>query len=588
MPMKSLLSFSFSFLLLSSHAQSSDWQQTVDYQINVGVDHQKNTATGQEKVVYSNHSHDTIRTLYFHLYWNAMKKGSHSFERMAEMGSNYSDLTQDDFGQIDVTSISVNSVPLVMDVYESIGKVVLKDPLLPGKDVVIDLQFTSKIPSCINRAGKNNRSGTDYTFTQWYPKLCRYDKQGWHTDPYFGREFAGTFGRFNVKIQCDPSFTVAGTGVLKNKKYVSKGWEEAGKQTKSTPTVWEFNADNVHDFAFAMDREWRHEQKRIDEIDFHFFYPEKNAQSWKNLIDNWHKSYAICKENFGTYPWPQFSFIQAGEGYMEYPMCTMLEGASDFYSTACHEFMHSYFYGFYGTDENLHHWMDEGLTTYAEARISNINGEVLEGNEGNSDYILYSSFGEAEPMATAANHFQLDFGYWNSAYFKARVFVELIQYMIGDETIRKGFGRYYNLWKFKHPEPNDFVKVMEDVSDMELTWFQNYWINTNQTINVGIDTIQKTNNGVSFTLYRNGIPMPLDVQVTYKDGSTQRFHIPLDLTNNVKKEFKTRPTILQAWSCGAPRYTVSLENRKLSEIVRIEVDPDGYLPENKEDNLYER
>jgi hypothetical protein len=82
--------------------------------------------------------------------------------------------------------------------------------------------------------------------------------------------------------------------------------------------------------------------------------------------------------------------------------------------------------------------------------------------------------------------------------------------------------------------------------------------------------------------------MPLDVQVTYKDESTQRFHIPLDLTNNVKKEFKTRPTILQAWSCGAPRYTVSLENRKLSEIVRIEVDPDGYLPEDKEDNLYER
>jgi len=91
--MKSLISLAFSLLLLSSHAQSSDWQQYVDYQINVGVDHQKNTTTGQEKIVYSNHSNDTIRTLYFHLYWNAMKKGSHSFERMAEMGSNYSDLT---------------------------------------------------------------------------------------------------------------------------------------------------------------------------------------------------------------------------------------------------------------------------------------------------------------------------------------------------------------------------------------------------------------------------------------------------------------------------------------------------------------
>ena len=109
-----------------------------------------------------------------------------------------------------------------------------------------------------------------------------------------------------------------------------------------------------------------------------------------------------------------------------------------------------------------------------------------------------------------------------------------------------------------------------------------------KTINVGIDTIQKTNNGVSFTLYRSGIPMPLDVQVTYKDGSTQRFHIPLDLTNNVKKEFKTPPIILQPWSCGAPRYTVSLENRKLSEVISIEVDPDGYLPDDKLDNLYEK
>ena len=95
---------------------------------------------------------------------------------------------------------------------------------------------------------------------------------------------------------------------------------------------WEFHAENVHDFAWAVDRDWNYQKQTIDGIDFQFFYGDYNTEDWFNLIENWADAYAICKEEFGSYPYPQFSFIQGGEGYMEYPMCTMLEESrSDFF-----------------------------------------------------------------------------------------------------------------------------------------------------------------------------------------------------------------------------------------------------------------
>ena len=149
-------------------------------------------------------------------------------------------------------------------------------------------------------------------------------------------------------------------------------------------------------------------------IDFHFFYHKQYEEQWTTLTDKWKEAYAICKEEFGTYPYPQFSFIQAGEGYMEYPMCTMLEASRmDFFNTACHEFMHNYFYGIYGSDENLHHWMDEGVTCYAESRISSGGEKKSHTEEAISSYEWMRAMYPEEPIATAANHFDYDYAYYN-------------------------------------------------------------------------------------------------------------------------------------------------------------------------------
>ena len=573
------------FALFNFHilAQKNYWQQQVDYTIEATIDDKNSQLLGNQTLIYYNNSEDTLHEVYFHLYWNAFKKGSHAFERQANVSnSEQIDYKSEDLGEIAIQSITIDNEIHTISIFESIGQIKLKTPLLPGKSITAVMRFTSKIPACINRAGKNNVAGTDFTFTQWYPKMCRYDNMGWHTDPYFGREFAGTFGKYSVDILCDSSYTVAGTGLLQDKTYQSKGWKsKTVSSTNQSLEKWSFTASNVHDFAFALDKEWQHEELIIDGISFHYFYNITYKEAWKSLIQNWPKAYGICKREFGKYPYAQFSFIQAGEGYMEYPMCTMLQSSrSDFFNTACHEFMHNFFYGMYGTDENLYHWMDEGLTSYAEERISNVNELPKNPASGAmSNYSWLTDMYIEEPISTAANHFDGDYPYYNAAYYKGQLFAELIRYMIGDSIMRVGFSRYYSKWKFKHPEPTDFVKTFEDVSQLELTWFQNYWLNTTKKIDFSIDTAFKSADGITITFQNKGIPMPLEFCIQLKNGDKKYFYVPLDLTNNLKTDFLRPTNTLAKWSCASPKYSISLSTIKWKEVESITIDPDGFLPD---------
>jgi aminopeptidase N len=224
--------------------------------------------------------------------------------------------------------------------------------------------------------------------------------------------------------------------------------------------------------------------------------------------------------------------------------------------------------------------MDEGVTCYAEARISQLEGENKNYlSEAMSSYNWVRMMYPEEPISTAANHFDHDYAYYNAAYYKGQLFPELIRYMIGDKNMKKGFHRYYANWKFKHPEPNDFVKTFEDVSQMELTWFQNYWLNTTKTIDFGIDSVKKSKNALSFTITREGVPLPVEFSVELKDGTINYYYIPLDLNNNVKTDFYRTTQSLSKWSCGEPNYSISLPGISIKEVLKITLDPDGFLPD---------
>lgn len=572
-------------------SQDNYWQQQANYSIKAELFDKKNTIEGKESIEYYNNSDDTLKRLFFHIYWNSLKKNSEASQWVKETGDFMTDekifqLKPNEEGSQIVKNIKVDGREVKTIIHESILEVELSFPIPPHSVSNIELDFEAQIPISIRRSGRDNPAGTDFSICQWYPKICRYDHYGWHADPYIGREFAGTFGKFDVSLLLDKKYTVAGTGILKNKKYLEKGFEDLVQENvKDKKTLWHFEAENVHDFAWACDDNFYHQEKIVDGISFHFFYNNKEpyTEKWNEVVQVIDKAYQIAKDNFGPYPYSQFSFIQAGEGYMEYPMCTFLEKGSDegFMSTAFHEFMHSWFYGIFGTDENLYHWMDEGMTSYAGTRLyyginpveGNINFETISG------YDDYRNYCVEEPASTHANYFKNSESYILAAYYKGQLFVEQLRYIIGEENVKKGFHLYYNRWKFKHPEPHDFVNCMEDVSGIELSWYENYWLNTTKVIDYSIGEIKKENKFISISLKKSGgIPMPVDVEIIFSDNTKKLYYIPLDLMYGKKPhDYSVYPyerIILPDWSFAVNTYNFKINHDK--EISSIKIDPFHY------------
>ena len=245
-----------------------------------------------------------------------------------------------------------------------------------------ELAWKAQVPKQIRRSGRDNKEGIDFTMTQWYPKLAEYDEDGWHPDQYVGREFYGVWGNFDVTIDAHRDYLIGGTGVLQNPDEVGFGYGgvEKVRVRKNKKRRWHFKAERVHDFAFAADPDYVHQQIDIQNgpVVHLLFDPETaNAANWELLkTDYLQRYFDFMAAHFGRYPYPQFSIIQGGDGGMEYPMCTMILGGGDkfegFTGLFVHEATHNWYYGVLATNEAAHPWMDEGFTSYAEEECMNV------------------------------------------------------------------------------------------------------------------------------------------------------------------------------------------------------------------------
>ena len=156
---------------------------------------------------------------------------------------------------------------------------------------------------------------------------------------------------------------------------------------------------------------------------------------------------------------------------------------------------------------------------------------VATGSLGNyqSYYFIAKSEFE-EPLTTHADHFNTNFGYSVAAYSKGCVFMEQLGYIVGADVRDKILLEYYKQWRFKHPNASDFVKLSEDVSGIKLDWYKEYWCSTTKTIDYSIDSLWEENGVSKIRLKRIGqMPMPIDLQLTFKDGTTEMHYIPLNL-----------------------------------------------------------
>lgn len=419
--------------------------------------------------------------------------------------------------------------------------------------------------------------------TQWYPKLAEYDFQGWHAYQYVAREFHGIWGDFDVKITIDPKFVVAGTGKLQNPETIGHGYEKAGTPVKRPRgnLTWHFVAKDVIDFAWAADPEYTHDRMQVPNgPELHFFYQknEKTAVTWKTMEPVAVKVFQHLNDYFGKYPFDTYSIIQGGDGGMEYPMCTLIMGEGSqagLNGVMAHEVSHSWYQMALASNESLHAWMDEGFTDFAadEAMSSVLGVPPLHTRSFTSYFNLVKS-GLQEPAGQHSDHFNTNRAYSTAAYGIGAVFLEQLKYLIGEENFYKGMKRYYNTWKMKHPEPNDFLRVMEKTSGLQLHWYYRYLIQTTKRVDYGIGNFSEANGTTQVELKRIGeFPMPVDLVVTYTDGSKELFYIPMnELMGNKPEEKSMKRTDVAVWPWVVPSYTLSV-NRKLSEIESFEIDP---------------
>ena len=298
-------------------------------------------------------------------------------------------------------------------------------------------------------------------------------------------------------------------------------------------------------------------------------------------------------ERFGKFPWDTYTIIQGGDGGMEYGAATLITGNRNLESLVgviFHEGSHSWFQQLFGIDETQQEWFDEGFTSYAEAKamakvFEQKDPDGIDVHKGAYDgYTQYVKSGLQEPMSILADYYDYNYAYGISAYYKGQVFPAQLGYIIGEDNLKKTFKTFYNRWKLDHPSYKDFVKTAEDISGINLKWYENLFVNTTRFIDYSA-----TANGKEVTLLnKSNFAMPLDVLVTYSDGSKELFYIPINAMRGAKSfEEKYYPntkfTQLKDWGWTKPEYTFNVDK----EIKSVQIDPTNRLADvNKEDNTF--
>ena len=608
-----ILSCLFTFKVFAQHGNY--WQQEANYSMQIEFDVSKHQFSGIQEIAYTNNSPDTLKKVFYHLYYNAFQPGSmmsakrqqtEYADRRFPLMDEIDDLKDNEMGYHKIAVLKQAGTPLSFEIENTIMEVVLAQPIPPGQKTKLYMEFNAQVPLQIRRTGRDSFDGVDYSMTQWYPKLAEYDETGWHAHPYIAREFYSPWGNYEVDITIDKKYLLAGTGTVENANEVGYGYEDAGTKVKrkGKTLTWQFRADNVHDFAWAADTEYKQVVRQLDNgptLRF-VFIPGEETKVWeKELPDYTEKAFAYLQENVGKYQWPQFSVIQGGDGGMEYNMATLIinkrrnsgvRSLNSIVGTTVHEALHNWYQGMIATNETYDAWMDEGFVSYVEDYCLNEifeKKEVLPAEGTLNSYIRWAKTGNEEPASIHADYFMSDRAYSRASYTKGAIALLQLNYIMGEEKLMSGLRKYHEKWAFKHPGKEDFIHLMELHSELDLNWFFDRWIYTTYTIDYAIEKVTNNNaEGTTIQLKREGlIPMPLDITVTLKNGEKTMYYIPLSVMRGIKEaESDYQLVQLPDWWWIKTNYEFELDLPK-SEIRSIEIDESGRMADiNRDNNFY--
>ncbi len=607
------------------------WQQRADYVINVELDDSKQTIKGSETITYFNRSPDLLNYLWVQLDQNMRAKDSESPlvrtssmrgdsipAYFAAMGNN--EVTGYD-GGFKITAVkNTSGNDMNYTINHTMMRIDLAKELKPGEKVVFSIDWWYNIN---NRMLDHGRGGMEYfekdgnylyTMAQWFPRMAVYsDFQGWQNKQFLGRgEFALVFGNYDVKITVPSDHIIGATGTLQNPKEVLTSEElkrfEQAKESFDSPVIivtqeeavkkestpvatkatWHFNAENVRDFAFASSRKFIWDAMAVKVGDntplAMSYYPKEGNPLWekestlavKNTLETYSK-YTI------DYPYPKAISVHAASIGMEYPMICFNFGRPNedgTYSEATrnrmvmvviHEVGHNFFPMIINSDERQWTWMDEGLNTFLQFRTEQEKYEGYPSRRGPAKNIVSYMKGDKSkirPIMTSSEQI-LQFG--NNGYAKPATAMNILrETVMGNELFDKAFKTYAERWAFKHPEPADFFRTMEDASGVDLDWFWRGWFFGTDHVDLTVENVKwykvrDAENSLEGRSQKGQIKNPANVDEdgNYSDFSNGYEILTITDTNpRFYGEFKSTvdDDAIRAKLAGKNMYEITLKN----------------------------
>lgn len=528
------------------------WQNHAAYTIKINYSPGTRQLGGTVDIAYTNNSPDTLKMLVMKLYPNFYKQGVARDRSVAP-----ADLHEG----VQIQQLQTNGQQRTASEYRIDGTNLYLpiQPLAPKGKATVSVQYSYTLNAgSHNRTGQVDEEGAAFV-AYFFPRITVYDDiDGWNRNPYTGsQEFYNDFSDFLTEITVPKDFIVWATGDLTNpqevlqKKY-AKRLDQAGKKdaiiyvvdstdlkqgkitAQQETNTWKFEAKNVVDFAFATSDHYLWQAtslvvdpktKRRTRVDVAY---NPKHHDFEEVASFGRKTVEAMSYTFPKWPFP-YSHISVFDGLdqMEYPMMVNdnpLEDRADVIMLTDHEIFHTMFPFYMGTNETKYGWMDEGWATIGEWIVTPIIDPSIVDDYGVAPYGALAGTEIDLPIATLTTQQSGTTMFLNS-YPKPALGYLYVKEMLGDDLFTKALHFYIEQWNGKHPQPYDFFNAMNTGSGRNLDWFWKRWFFEEGYPDLSIADVQQQNGAYTVTVEAVGSkPVPVYLQVTYADGSTEQLH----------------------------------------------------------------
>ncbi len=579
------------------------WQQRADYNIRATLDTTRRRLDGSVTIRYTNNSPDTLDRVWLQLDQNLFRPGAVGSYLNAEEsrfgGAGFE-------GGFEISKFTMGLVtppgrgrpgsltaprPVKSRVDDTMMDVDLPTPLPPGATAVLALDYGFNIPE--HGADRMGRDGSLYELAQWYPRMAVYDDiHGWNTTQYLGQgEFYLEYGNFDYEITLPAGYIVAGSGTIQNPLEVLTPAQRArlasavrsdsithivteaelasgaARPRREGTLTWRFRAENVRDVAWAASPEYLWDATGWQGILAQAFYRPSARETWKDAADMSRYSIQEYSTRWFPYPYPQISAVEGPVSGMEYPMVAMEardQTKEGLYSVVTHEIGHMWYPMIVGSDERRYAWMDEGFNTFVNifSEEGYFKRDDSRRRKGETQFALLNDQAPtAQPILTPANRYRTEGNLGSLAYIKPAVALYFLRgKVLGPEVFDAAFREYTRRWAFKHPQPADFFRTFEEVTGRELDWFWRGWFYTTAALDQAVESVSQGQGMVKVVIRNAGQQVaPVELQLTYSDGSTQLLKYPVEV-----------------WYKG-DKYSAIITTDKT--VVAATVNPDGQFPD---------